>query len=263
VKRTSVPVFLPECCIVFVALAMLVQPAGVRGQAVSVRVREGFAHGFLLLRTLEGAVVASGELTQTRQGARITSRLVFRFKDGSLDDEATVYLQGRSFRLLSDRHVQKGPSFPHSYDASIDTISQQVSIQEDGSKSVKIAHMDLPSDLSNGLVLTLVRHLHADGPEIEVPYLAVSSKPRLVKLAISSEGQDRFKVGRVSHKATRYVIKAKLGGVTGVVAPIIGKQPADSHVWVTGGIVPTVVRVDAPLYAGGPVWSIQLASPIW
>jgi hypothetical protein len=105
VKRTPVPGFVRECCIGFAALAMLAQPAGVRGQAVSVRVREGFAHGFLVLRTLEGEVVASGELTQTRHGNRITSRLVFRFKDGSIDDETTAYLQGGSFRLLRDRHV--------------------------------------------------------------------------------------------------------------------------------------------------------------
>ena len=241
---------------------MLIQPAYLHGQSVSVHAREGFAHGFLVLRTLEGTVVASGELTQVPHGDRVTSHLLFRFQDGSLDDETTVYSQGRSFHLISNRHIQKGPSFPHPYDVRIDTASQQVSVREEG-KSARIEHIDLPSDLSNGIVLTLMRNLRADNSEIEIPYLAVSSKPRIVKLAISAEGQDRFKVGRVSHKATSYVIKVKLGGVAGAVAPLVGKQPSDSHVWITRGIIPTVVRVDAPLYMGGPVWSIQLASPIW
>jgi hypothetical protein len=152
--------------------------------------------------------------------------------------------------------------FPHPYDACIDTVSQQVRVQEEG-KSAKIEQMDLPSELSNGLVLTLIRNLPADNSKIEITYLAVSSKPRIVKLAISADGQDRFKIGRVSHKATRYVMKVKLGGAAGVVAPVVGKQPPDSHVWISSGIILTVVRVDAPLYTGGAVWSIQLASPLW
>jgi hypothetical protein len=32
---------------------------------------------------------------------------------------------------------------------------------------------------------------------------------------------------------------------------------------VTESKVPAVVRIDSALYTGGPVWSIQLASPVW
>ncbi len=51
--------------------------------------------------------------------------------------------------------------------------------------------------------------------------------------------------------------------ITGIVAPMIGKQPPDAHVWVAENGVPRIVRVDTALYVGGPVWSIQLASPVW
>jgi hypothetical protein len=34
-------------------------------------------------------------------------------------------------------------------------------------------------------------------------------------------------------------------------------------VWIAEGEVPAIVRVDAALYTGGPVWSIRLASPAW
>jgi hypothetical protein len=52
---------------------------------VSVRHTEGIVHGFLALRTLDGTTIADGDLIQHAQGDRVTSRLVFHFKDGSLN----------------------------------------------------------------------------------------------------------------------------------------------------------------------------------
>jgi len=40
----------------------------------------------------------------------------------------------------------------------------------------------------------------------------------------------------------------------------MGKQPADTHVWVLGGEAPAFVKAEGPLYVGGPIWRIQLAS---
>jgi hypothetical protein len=47
---------------------------------------EGLVHGFLSLRAPGGGVVANGDLIQDTRGDRITSRLMFHFKDGSLND---------------------------------------------------------------------------------------------------------------------------------------------------------------------------------
>jgi hypothetical protein len=56
-----------------------------------------------------------------------------------------------------------------------------------------------------------------------------------------------------------YVVKVEIGGVTGFLARLMGKQPPDMHVWVLGGEAPAVVKLEGPLYAGGPIWRIQLA----
>ena len=72
---------------------------------------EGLVHGFLALRSPEGNVLANGDLIQDARGDRVTSRLVFHFKDGSLNDETAVFSQRGHFRLLSDHLVQKGPAF--------------------------------------------------------------------------------------------------------------------------------------------------------
>jgi hypothetical protein len=259
------PGFLGECLVRLVAIAILVQHGCVQGQALNVRHRVGSMHGFLVLRNGAGAILASGEMTQLAQGDRIKLRVVFRFRDGSIDDETTVYSQRRSFLLIRDRHLQRGPSFPNPSDITIDVRGQQLSVRDlsKAGEAVKTEHLDLPPDLSNGLIYNLIQDLPPDTPKTEVPFLAAAPKPRLVKLAIAPQGEDPFTAGGHSYKAAKFVVKVELGGVAGVVAPMIGKQPADSHIWVTGGSVPAVVRVDTALYPEGPVWSVQLTSPSW
>lgn len=68
-------------------------------------------------------------------------------------------------------------------------------------------------------------------------------------------------VGLVKHKAEQYVVKFKIGGVAGLVAPLVGKQPPDVHIWVVKSEVPTFVQSEGPLYEGGPIWRIRLTAP--
>ena len=60
-----------------------------------------------------------------------------------------------------------------------------------------------------------------------------------------------------------FVFHVELGGVAGVVAPLIGKQPPDDRAWVLEGQEPAFIRADVSFYDGGPLWTIQLASPVW
>ena len=232
---------------------------------VSVRYREGTARGFLVLRSQTGAILASGEFSQIPRGDTVKLRLVFHFRDGSLDDDTAVYAQKSTFRLITDRHIQRGPSFPEPLDMTIDVRSQQVSMRDisKGGEAAKTEHVDLPPDLSNGLLFNLIKNLPKDSPRILVSYLAPSTKPRLVKLAIAMEKEQQFTIAGRPSKAVEWDVKPELSGLAGVVAPLIGRQPPDLHVWITEGGVPAVLRVDAALYTGGPVWSIQLASPVW
>jgi len=48
-----------------------------------------------------------------------------------------------------------------------------------------------------------------------------------------------------------------------MVAPLIGKQPPNIQIWIIGGEAPAFVREEGPLYEGGPIWTIQLTSPVW
>src|SRR5436190_1138163 len=96
----------------FVAMTVLTSAGVLQGQPVAVRHTEGIVHGFLALRRLDGTSIADGDLIQRARGSRVTTRLVFRFKDGSVHDETAVFSERQRFRLLSDHLVQKGPAFP-------------------------------------------------------------------------------------------------------------------------------------------------------
>lgn len=131
------------CSLLACALALRAEP-------VAVRYTEGLVHGFLVLRAANDRILADGELDQFAQGDRVTSKLVFR--------------------LLTDHLIQKGPSFPHPLDMSIDCMRQQVTVRymDDGKEKVADEHMDLPADLANGLISILLKNVPATQSALKV-----------------------------------------------------------------------------------------------
>jgi hypothetical protein len=233
---------------------------------IAVRYPEGLIHGFLVLRTPAGETLADGDLIQVAHGERVTTRLMFHFKDGSLHEETAVYSQHRNFRLLSGHLIQKGPTFPHPMEVSFDASTGQVTVHttsDDGKEEVLTERLKMPPDVANGMVLTLLKNIQPDATQMKVSMVAATPKPRLVKLAITPRGEEPFSVGGSSRKAAHYVVHVEIGGAAGLVAPLLGKQPPDTHVWILGGEAPAFVKSEGPLFFGGPVWRIELTSPVW
>jgi hypothetical protein len=252
--------------VIQVACVALLQHGAMVAAPVAVRHTEGLVHGFLVLRSLAGDTLADGDLIQIARGYRVTNRLVFRFKDGSVHDETAVFSQRGNFRLLSDHLVQKGPAFQHPREVSIDGLTGQVTVRttdDDGKEKVVTDRLDLPPDVANGMVLTLLKNIPSDASQMTVSMVAATPKARLVKLAITSQGEEPFSIGDSSRKATHYVVKVEIGGAAGLVAPLLGKQPPDTHVWILGGEAPAFVKSEGPLFFGGPIWRIELVSPVW
>jgi len=248
------------------ALFFLACQAGgclLRAESVAVRYPEGVVRGFLVLRAPDGSVLANGDEIQFSRGDRVTTRLVFHFRDGSLQDETTVYSERGRFQLFSDNLVQLGPSFPHPMEVSIDATSGRVTVRhrDEGKEKIIEERMELPSDLANGMTLTLLKNIAPDAASTTVSMLVATPKPRLVKLVITPAGVEVFSVGRASYRATRFNVKVEIGGLTGLLAPLVGKQPKGGAVWIIGGDAPGFVRSESQFYQGGPLWRIELASP--
>jgi len=126
------------------------------------RVNRGISVRLLVLFAAIIPPIADGESTQVAQGDHVTSHMWFKFKDGSSYDEATVFSQRGTFRLLRDHVVQRGPAFKRRMETSIDASNGEVTVRyTDAKKQEKIATQDLnlPADLANGILFTLLKNV--------------------------------------------------------------------------------------------------------
>lgn len=254
-RKNSSP---PSLSLICVLIQLLVVSA--HSETIPVRYRQGSSHGFVALKTLDGVPVATGEITQTVQGDLVTSRFILHFRDGSVDDDRTVFTQRGTFRLVSDHHVQRGPFFPKPMDMLIETATGQITSRTPDGKIVQ-EHLDLPPDVSNGLPPNLIMNILPSTSETKIAYVAPGTKPRLIHLSIKPTDTLSFNVGSLRRKATDFTIHIELGGITGVVAPMIGKEPRDTHLWLQPGKPPAFIREEGQLYEGGPVLRMEQVSP--
>jgi hypothetical protein len=247
-------------CVILRSIVTILIVAPLHAEPIPVRHPQGSAHGFLVLKTTEGIPIATGDATQTVHGDRVTSRVTFRFRDGSLDDDITVFSQRRVFRLISDHHIQHGPSFPKPINVLIDAVTGTITSHSENG-TIRKDHLDLPPDTSNGLPPNLLLNFLPSTPETKLSFVAPTSKPRLISISVKPAGDVPFSVGGHTRKAVDYVLHVELGGLVGVIAPMIGKQPADYHIWILEGTAPAFIREEGQLYEGGPIWRIEQISP--
>ena len=250
-----------------ILVAMVFVPASPALVSVTLAVHHpaGVVRGFRVLKTLDGTVLGNGDLVQDSHGDRVTSRMTLRFKDGSLQDETAVFTQNGRFHLVSDHLVQRGPAFPNESDLRIDVPDGRVVVRwkkKSGKEEVVDEKMALPDDLANGLPLTLVKNIPGGSGPWSVSMLFASPKPQLVHLVFSHDGKDSFAAAGAKYPALRYKGHIEIGGLKGVLAKLLGKQPPDASIWVSEGAAPGFVRSESQYFQGGPLWRLETAAPL-
>jgi hypothetical protein len=72
-------------------------------------------------------------------------------------------------------------------DVSINASTGRVTVRsiDGGKEKIEEDHLELPPDLANALLLTLLQNLRPGAAQTKVSYVAATPKPRLVKLAIT------------------------------------------------------------------------------
>lgn len=247
-------------------VVMLLWPRSLAAAPVPVRFVEGVTHGFLLLRTVNGALIATGDLLQVSRGGGVESRMVFRFNDGSVFDETVVFTQQRVFTLLSYRLIQRGPAFTEDSDVLLERASGKyrvrTKVHPGGQEQVLEGALDLPPDVYNGMVLTVAKNLPKGASET-VHIVAFTPAPRLIELEVVPSGEHKMLVGELTKSAIHYMFKPRLGSSLKFFATLLGRVPAEYHVWIATDDVPAFVRFEGPLATSGPTWRIELTSPRW
>ena len=64
-------------------------------------------------------------------------------------------------------------------------------------------------------------------------------------------------------KTMRSLVKLEIGGLTGVIASLLGKSPPDLRYWLVTGDVPAFVRFEGAMFLNGPVWRLELTTVEW
>jgi len=245
--------------------ALLLLSSAALADPVPVHHLEGVTFGFLTLRNLDGQILAYGTEKQVAEPGKgvITDDLQFHFKDGSLYHEITKFTQRGRFHLISDQVTQKGPAFKHESESWIDASSGKVTYRslDKGKEKETAKQLRLPPDVSNGLLFILVKSMDPSARETTVSMVAASDKPRVVKLVFRPAEGKTIKFGDLSFKAQHYVMKVKIEGAAGAIAPLVGKEPPDSHFWILKSESPTFLEFEGPISQDMPVWRIQLAAP--
>jgi hypothetical protein len=218
------------------------------------------------LRTPERGFVASGDLMQIVRAGAVESRMLFRFKDGSVLDETVVFTQERVFTLQSYRLLQKGPVFSEDTDISMERKTGKYRVRttahDSGEEAVLEGVLDLPPDTYNGMVLNVAKNLR-QGAAATVHMVAFTPTARLIQLEVAPAGEHKVLVGDLAKSATHYIFKPKPGAWLTALSTVLGRMPPDSHAWIVTDDVPAFVRYVGPLHALGPVLHLELLSPRW
>ena len=247
-------------CVAFVLTALLGATAA---DAAPVRVRftEGVTRGFLAIRTPQGELIGHGELRQKPRGDEVDSRLLLQFKDGSVHDEVTTYSQRGVLRLEAYKLVQRGPSFPGvevSFDRKSGRYQAKTRERADGPEEAASGELEMPADLYNGMALLILKNL-PPGERATGQLAAFTPKPRLLRMELGREGEDRVVFAGDPKQAVRHLVNLEIGGLTGVVASMIGKNPPDLRYWLVLGDIPAFVRFEGSMFLNGPVWRVEMA----
>ena len=248
-----------------VLVTVLWSPRPLPAAAVPVRFVEGATHGFLVLRTVEGVLIASGDLLQVGRGGGVESRMVFHFKDGSVFDETVVFTQQRVFTMQSYRLLQRGPVFTEDTEISLERTGKyrvKTKARKDGREEVLDGTLDLPPDVYNGMVLTVAKNLPKGASET-VHIVAFTPMPRLIQLELAPKGEHKVLIGELAKTAIQYVFKPQLGIWLSLFTTLLGRVPSDYRAWIITDEVPAFARFEGPLSTTGPVWRVELTSPRW
>jgi hypothetical protein len=215
----------------------------------------------MVARSETGKIMARVEFTETVQGDEVTMRLTYHFLDGSLDDETTTYRQQGTFRLVRNHHIQNGPFFAKPVDFAVEAatgIATSRTADKSGKVHVETEHIDLPDDLANGFVGTVLLNVSPKTAPFRMGILAPVFGGRLIRILISPEGEQPFQKAGQTVKATVFRIHPELGGFLGMIARLLNLQPKDVMVWVLEGETPAVMRIVGQLGGSGPVLSSEL-----
>jgi hypothetical protein len=129
--------------------------------------------------------------------------------------------------------------------------SVKTKAHKDEKETVLQGTLELPPDVYNGLILSVVKDLPKEATET-VHFMAFTPEPRLIQLLVAPAGEQKILVGDLAKTAVHYKLKPQLGIWLKLFATVLGRVPPDEHVWILMDDVPAFVRFEGLSTRRGP-----------
>jgi hypothetical protein len=171
---------------------------------VPVRFVEGTLHGFLVLSTTDGTMIASSE-------------------------ETVVFTQQKVFSMQSYQSVQRGPAFAEDKEILLDRSSGKYRVKttdhKDGKDKVSEGSLDLPADVYNGMVFTVAKNRPRAASKT-IQLVAFTPEPRIIQLAIAPVGEQKSHGGRAHEDGDTVCAASATRGLVEAFRKINGQDAA-------------------------------------
>ena len=242
------------CLVILVAVPLWLRQTS--AAPVPVRFVEGVTHGFLVLRDVNGALLASGNLLQVQRGVQVESRMVFRFKDGSLYDETVVFIQERVFTMQSYRLVQRGPAFAEDTEISLERATGKYRVStkahKDGDEQVLNGTLDLPPERLqwNG------HHGRKESPQRcqrNRPHRRIHAHSPPHPTGVYTGGRAKGANWRTGENCNPLRVETPARDLAQGLRHSAKTRAAGFHAWIISDELPAFVRFEGPLVTTGPV----------
>ena len=97
--------------------------------------------------------------------------------------------------------MQRGPAFTEDTEISLERASGKYRVKtkahKDGEEELLDGKLDLPTDVYNGMVLTVAKNL-LKGASETVHFVAFTPAPRLIELELAPVGEQKVVIGEIA-----------------------------------------------------------------
>jgi hypothetical protein len=209
---------------------------------------EGEAHGFPVMRTLEGQPLAEGDFTQWLEEDRLHVRIRYDFDASHWIEERSVIQQEPS--LVQERWTwveMRDGAVERRFEVDFLAGDATAEKREDGELRRWSKHVDVePGRAFAGaawaLAIKSVRSRLVDGEALEFQTVGFTPKPRAAKVEITHDGLDRLPMSGRTLAGDRFRIHAKIPWILEVFVDV-----PDSRIWLVHPAPAAFLRWEGPL----------------
>lgn len=201
--------------------------------AVKLKVPQGPAHAFPVMRQLDGKLIANGEFTQVIEKGILRVRLEYRLsanhrilEESSYEQTPNLVQRDWDWQEFRDSKIVR--RYRVDFKTGIARAEKAGSKDGPWEKKLKTVPGKAFAGFGFALALSALRDSLVKGEKIELQGVGFSPKPRLGEVGISYAGTDRMTMAGRVVKGERFLIRAKVPEIAKLFIHL-----ADTKIWLT------------------------------